>query len=331
MIWEMGRAKENGSVHFLSPERCEMRLFLLGAPRRESLNRWKDYIAEDAEDLGWDVVHVPALGPTVDDVVSEVRKFKPDIFMWSRTHKHNPKGDLSSMLRRIEDLGVVTVSQHMDLYWGLQHRAPHIGKDAFWSAQYVFTADGGHQAEFAERGVNHFWMPPAIGSRVVENVIPRNDKFKRQVVFVGGYYSSAHGSHRRTLLSWGRAAFPGQFVHHRNMWGPNLGELYASCDFAIGDSAQSVNGYYWSDRIVNTLGRGCILAHPITKGLNACGFTNETMIKYHWYRFDEILVRWSSMSPVMIQNMREAGYEVVRKRHTYKNRLLQVQRVVGLE
>lgn len=307
-----------------------MRLFLLGAPREEHLNRWKEYIAEDAEDLGWSVIHWPATGITVEEVLDEVKRFKPNIFLWSRSHNHNPTGNYGEMLRRIEDMGIVTVSQHMDMYWRVKHRAHQIGRDPWWSAQYVFTADGGHQDKFKERGVNHFWMPPAIGSRVVENVIPRNDRYKGQMVFVGGNWPAAHGSHRKQLLSWARWQNERPFYHHRNMWGSNLGELYASCDFAIGESAQSPNGYYWSDRVVNTLGRRCVLAHPVTKGFNACGFTDETMIKYQWYRFPEILEKRKQMSDKDIENMRDAGWDVVRRRHTYKNRLTQIQKVVGL-
>lgn len=308
-----------------------MRLFLLGCPRLEHLNRWKNYIEEDAIEIGWDVVHVPAKGPTVEDVLLEVKKFEPDIFMWSRTPRHNPIGNYGDMLRRIEDSGIVTVSHHMDLYFGVGPRCAQIGVDPWWSSQYVCTADGGHQKEFKEKGVNHIWCPPAIGSRVANNPEPRNKSKKGEVIFVGGYWAVAHKTHRKQLLMWASRRYDGNFKHYRNIWGQDLGKLYASdIAYVLGDSAISPNGYYWSDRIVNTLGRRGILSHPYVRGLNICRFTDETMIKYKWFDFESIHNRFVQMSAKEIEEMRDAGWTVVKERHTFKNRLLDLQKQIGL-
>lgn len=308
-----------------------MRLFLLGCPRPENMSRWKSYIEEDAIELGWDVVHIPAKGPTVEDVLLEVKKFEPDIFMWSRTSTHNPVGDYENMLRRIEDMNVITVSQHMDLYFGVSSRCNQIGVNPWWSSQYVCTADGGHQKEFKEKGVNHIWMPPAIGSKVVNNPEPRNKNNKGKIVFVGGYYAVAHKTHRKQLLYWANNKYGINFEHYRNLWGRELSRLYVSdIKYVLGDSALSPNGYYWSDRVVNTLGRRGILSHPGVRGFNICGFTDKTMIKYKWFDFNSIDDKFNQMSSKEIEEMRDTGWTVVRERHTYKNRLLDLQKQIGL-
>lgn len=302
---------------------------LLGARRSLSENRWKDDIAEAAQHLGWQVTHWDALHAPTGEVVAACKD--ADLFVWARTHGHDPAGDPAVMLRHIEDLGVPTVGIHMDLYWGLRNREPQIGAHPWWSCQYVFTADGGNQHRFAERGVNHHWMPPAMGVRFYGRVQPSGRYPDTRVVFVGSHVPRIHGDHRRQLLTWARHRYQHQFLHadgrHTPVWGAALSDLYASAHVALGDSAPAP--YYWSDRIPTTLGRGGVLAHPRTEGLAEQGFTDDTMILYDRYDFTALGARIDSLTSRERANLSEAGLTVIGERHLWTHRLQQIERTVA--
>lgn len=308
-----------------------MKMVMLGVPGVSiNDNRWKDDLAESAEMLGWDVVHLSAKAPT-EDILRECKN-GADMFLWSRSHNWNPQGDVDGMLRRIEDLGIPTVSQHMDLYWGIKHREPQIGVDPFWSCQYVFTADGGHQKEFAERGVNHYWCPPAMSKRWIGRGTVNHQKYPAPIVFVGGYYSPAHGRHRVELLRWARGKYFSKFRHYdgkrSRIWGPALNDLYTTAHVAIGDSAPS--NYYWSDRVVHTLGRGGLLAHTSVRGMKdpENGFTSDVMIHYERGGFTSLGKKIAAITPERRLEMSDRAMALIEERHTWQNRLLDIQGTV---
>lgn len=308
-----------------------MKMVLLGVPGVAlHLNRWKDDLCESAVDeLGWEVVHLPAKGIHVDDVVRQVKE-GADMFMWSRTHNWNPDGDAYTMLRRIEDLGVPTVAHHMDLYFGVDKRQDMIGIDPWWSAQYVFTADGGHDKEFAAKGVNHTWCPPAMNRKWIGRGTVDAKKYPHKVAFVGSYYRQAHGVHRLELLRWARRVYGSTFQQYDGrrgrIWGPDLNDLYSTTPVMIGDSAKA--DYYWSDRVVHTLGRGGLLAHCAVPGLVEQGFTKDVMIHYGRMQFGSLGQSIRRLSPERRAEMSDAAMTLIEERHTWKQRLLEIQGTV---
>jgi hypothetical protein len=308
-----------------------MRVVLLGAPRPIGDNRWKDDIAESGESMGWDFVHLEARGSQPDDVVDLCRG--ADLFIWARTHHHDPFGDGREMMRRIEDLGVPTVGIHMDLYWGIANREPRINAtdQPWWSAQHVFTADGGNQERFKERGVNHHWMPPAMGVRFFGRRDPDPKYQKRYYVFVGSNVPTIHGEHRTRLLDSARKRNPQRFRHFGRavkVYGGELNKVYASARVVLGDSAPA--DYYWSDRVPNTLGRGGVLAYPRTLGLEEQGFDDSNMILYDRFDFAPMWERIYSMSEQDLREMSDNALQAIRDKHMWTHRLMQIAETVGL-
>lgn len=304
-----------------------MRVVVLGAPRPLHLNRWKDCLTEGGQDLGWDMLHLPAQDIPADDVVRACKG--ADMLLWARTHGHQPAGDIPGMLCRVEDNGTATVGVHLDLYWGIGRRAAQIGADPWWSCQWVFTADGGHQGEFLARGVNHRWLPPPLGRRWLGRSEPDRSRFRARVVFVGDFVPDIHGLHRPDLINWARRRWPFQFQQYgrnRPVWGADLGRLYASADVVLGDSAEA--GRYWSDRVVCTMGRGGLLAHPRVEGMAELGFTDESMLLYERGRFSELGDRIDSLTVARRREMTDAAITLVGERHLWEHRLRDIQREV---
>lgn len=307
-----------------------LKLYILGFPGEFRGNHWKREVEESAAGLGWDVIHRAAQGADPDDVLREAKDC--DLFLWLRTHRNDPRGSAGEMLRRIEDAGVPTVGMHMDLYWSLPQREPFIDpfNNPWFSCQRVYTADGGHQSEFASRGINHFWMPPAMGDKHFGLATPPpRCRFKKRYVFVGSNSKGIHGPHRAELLNWCRRRYNGAFMHygmHSKVIGRELNWLYSIAHVAFGDSAPS--DYYWSDRIPTTMGRGGILAYPRTPGLEGHGYNETNMLLYDRFEFDELGERIRCMTQQDRDDIREAALTLTEERHMWRHRLLQIKEEV---
>lgn len=305
-----------------------MRLVLLGAPRGLAENRWKNCLEEGAQALGWSVAHLHARTAPVDDVVRLCRG--ADLFAWARTHNHEPAGCARSMLRRIEDLGVPTVGIHMDLYWGIPHRQKWVGRHPWWSCQHVFTADGGDRP-WAERDVNHHWLPPAAGPRFLGRGTVDRVKMWHPVVFVGDVVGHIHGPHRAALLDWARRRYGQDFFRYgkfRPVWGDRFSDLCASAQVVLGDSAPAPGGMYWSDRVPLTLSRGGLLAHPRTAGMARWGITDDVALLFDRFGFGALGERIDNLTVRERRELTGNALDVVRDRHLWSHRLEHIAEVV---
>lgn len=305
-----------------------MRLILLGSPGRpgDPIERWHDDAYEGALQLGWDVQFLRARDNTSDEVVRAAKG--SDMLLWMRTHDYNIRGeDGEVMLRRVEDLGVRTAGIHFDLYWGIRNRQARIGREAWWTAQHVFTSDGGPHNWGA---VNHHWCPSPFGTRYLGYGTP-STKYPYDAVFVGSIIRGIHSQQRSNLISWGRWKYGPRFRHigrrmPDRMYGRDLNDLFASVQVVLGDSAPAPN--YWSDRIVRTLGRGGLLAYPRTVGLDEQGFTDQVMIQFPGKNFPYIANRLAELSPKERRDMTDAAIALVESRHLWRHRLADIQRTV---
>lgn len=301
---------------------------MLGAPRAPAEDCWKDDLAEGCALLGWQVVHLPARGIDVDDVVRMCRG--ADLFIWARTHGHDPTGDATAMLRRVEDAGTTTVGLHLDLYWTLPGREARVGNQPWWTCQHVFTADGGPESaeRFTARGVNHHWCPPPIGARWLGRAEP-SPMHAANVVFVGGNVPSIHGPHRKALLDWAKRRYGHGFRwvgRNGNMIvGEELSALYASTRVVIGDSAPA--SHYWSDRVPRTLGRGGLLAYPDTPGLDEQGLTTDTMIRFERGDFEALGEQIDALTDARRRDLTDNALDVIAERHTWPVRLREIEAV----
>lgn len=299
-----------------------VRAVILGQPYPGS---WKWDLEQAARRLRWDVTHLRASKATADDVVRACHG--ADLLIWARTYGHDPAGDLAAMLRRIEDAGTATVGLHLDIYWSVRHREPAIGRHPWWTCQWVFTADGGER-DWASRGVNHRWCPPAAGRRWLEPCQPRRD-WPHRIVFVGRVEGHTRSRHRDQLVAWAQAQFGDEFGHYgqtpeTRVAGHDLCGLYRSAEVVLGDSARA--DYYWSDRVPLTLIRGGLLTHPRTRGMRSQGFTDDTMLLYRRGDLDDLGMRIKNLSPRRRAEMAEAGRQVVIDRHLWEHRLQAIAR-----
>jgi hypothetical protein len=300
-----------------------VKLLLLGAPQLGG-DCWHDDIHTEAQSIGWSVDYLQIKGAPVGDVVRQAKG--ADLVLWARTHRHDPAGDAAAMLRRIEDAGTPTVGLHLDLYWGIPAREAQIGVHPWWTAQHIYTADGGSR-NWGGRRVNHRWCPPAFGTRFLGRVAPAG---RYRYVFTGSNIRGIHGDHRAGLLRWARARWRGQFGHYGaelpKIYRTDLSRVYSYAHCVMGDSAPAPR--YWSNRVVHAMGRGAVLAHPHTDGLAEQGFTDDVMVLYRRHDFTDLGRRLVAMTPSQRWDMRERAVDLVRSRHLWRHRLEQMAREV---
>lgn len=312
-----------------------MKVVVLGIPLPPGDNRWKDDMCEDGERIGWDVTHIAAKGANVKEVVALCKG--ADIFLWAMTHGHmpSPPSSIETMLREIEAGGTRTVALHMDLYWGIANRERKIGRMPWWTCQFVFTADGGHQFEFFSRKVNHFWMPPALGSEYNYQAEStwRNSGDYHAAAFVGGYVPGIHGPERGELIAYAESRWGAHFAKYGRvtdargqLYGHKLNGLYARTSLVLGDSAASPR--YWSDRLPCTLGRGALMAHPEVDGMLEQGFTDEVMITYPRNDLGVLDDKINSLTASEMKRRADAALQLVRERHLWTHRMQELQDIV---
>ncbi len=212
----------------------------------------EEYIARGFENLGHEVQRIEQTVP-VDEIKHKL--VDPDLVLWTKLRVDKPI-ELREYCRKFK-----TACWVFDLYWGyvrenqLQHPS--------FTADYIFTTDGGHEKEFKEAGMNHFVVRQGIRSE--ECFLDKGEP--EGVVFVGTH--NPYNPYRMKLIE----AVKGYVSNFKwygsgdeeEVRGTDLNELYANTKIVIGDSVYSP--HYWSNRVVETLGRGGFLIHPDVPGL----------------------------------------------------------------
>jgi hypothetical protein len=277
-----------------------------------------------------------------------------DAILWTSTRdlaERIGRGTQLEMLYQARRNRIPTIGFHLDRWWGLQ-RWRTVLEAPFFRCEYVFTADGAHQEEFAAAGVNHHWSPPAIAPRNIRLGEP-DPRWKCDVAFVGSWQGGYHQEwqHRPQLVDFLRKTykdrvrfFPEKGQHR--IVGNALADLYATAKVVVGDSClvPTVSGepmhHYCSDRVFETLGRGGCLIHPFVEGVIESGFTTTGVLRDDTHLGAWNLGDWDGLRTVInrllnddaenLENRRQ-GYQRVAEVDTYANRLEWIFNRVGLE
>lgn len=272
---------------------------------------------------------------------------KPDLLMFTRTWGLPPEA--TDLWRRLERMGIVTCSYHLDLYVGLQREAG-IETDPFWTTGWVWTPDGDPKSDefFRERGINHHWSSPAVVSDECGPGTWR-DEFDYDVVFVGSEGYHTEWPWRPRLIQFLRDKYGPRFkrfggdVPGGPIRGQDLNDLYATAKVVVGDSlALPGHTNYWTDRYFETIGRGGFLIAPtvpgiedfLTPGVHFLGYSHPDTVGWNsteeaLWQVGELVDLALSMGDEKRSTIRQAGMDHVRNFHTYKHRLAAALDVMG--
>ena len=257
-----------------------------------------------------------------------------DLILWTRTgwQPPVPKDLQLLMIDHARKNNTPVVGYHLDRWFGL-NREGDVSNEPFFKADLNITADGGHQAEFEARGVNHVWFPPGVSLTECMREPADRPEFRNEIVFVG---SSKHyhkeWSYRIQLVDWLQNTFGHRFhVYPKDnqpaLRGQPLVDLYNNCKVIVGDSC--LNGgitHYWSDRIPETLGRRGFLIHPNVEGLNDHFTPGEHLATYDIGDFNGLreLIEYFVTADEHREEIKEQGQQHVLRNHTYEVRMKQL-------
>lgn len=215
----------------------------------------EEYIARSFEALGCEVLRIEEHIDYVD-LNNFIKARQPAFVLYTKWDVH------PETLRICKLLGVKTVCWVFDLYFGYT-REYQVRNKTFFKSEYVFTTDNGHPEEWKERGINHQCVRQGIYAPECKMLKPEPDI---DVVFVGSE-SPVYPERNSMMVNLSK--------HYNFRWfgrrdtnevrGEKLNILFSRCKIVVGDSYFSPN--YWSNRIVETLGRGGFLIHKDVPGL----------------------------------------------------------------
>lgn len=298
----------------------------------------ESHVAASLESLGVDVLRIQEGETPTTEVARLASEHKADMFLWTQTYglalTAGSKDDRLNMLKHLRRVGIPSVGFHLDRWWGLE-RNTQIFTEPFFSCDYLFTADGGHDEEWEEAGVNHHWLPPGVfHEEAYDGVKERH--FAADIVFVGSWRHYGHEEwwpHRSKMLNTVRRKYRHRmklFPQRQAIRGKELTNLYASCKLAIGDSCAVGNpSRYWSDRIPETTGRGALLIHPNVEGLDE---VHPFLPVYTPGDLDEMmdLIEFYLVDDNAREDSRFANASHTREFNTYRNRMEELFKKVGL-
>lgn len=269
---------------------------------------------------------------TTDGVLERCLDQKVELLLYIHTHGWVTPGSitLDELWQKLADKGIVTASFHLDIWRGLA-REPDVGTHPFWHTKYVFSADGGSNDWYKEKGINHFWLPPGVVERDCYYADPA-DQYLYDVVFVGSRNYHPEWSYRPQLIDWLYNTYGNRFAHYGNdglgvVRQNDLNRLYRSAKVVVGDSYNPgphfTHPNYWSDRVTETMGRGGFLIHPDVEGLTDL---YPDLITYRYGEFAELkrLIDYYLEDYVNREHLRLKNHVHVKENHTYSNRMQQL-------
>lgn len=279
------------------------------------------------EKLGHEVIALNERSATTDQVVEACKSAQ--LFQWTHTHGWCTPGSFSEeeMVKRVKALGVKSFSYHLDRYFGLDKwdkRESLVGVHPSWKLDYWFSTDGGHDAFFRSRGVNHHYMRPGVVEYGAYE--GKSNGQPIDVLFAGSVNYHPEYPFRQQLVDALRARYGARFRTVQGYREEKLNDLYASAKVIVGDHAFSGEPRYWSDRAPETCGRGGFLLYPATEGF---------CIPTATYRYQDLLdlfaqVDYFLASPGEREDVRKRAFEHVKGHDTYTSILAEALKVMGL-
>jgi hypothetical protein len=221
------------------------------------------------EKLGHQVITLQENRATTSDVLAACHGAQ--IFQYTHTHGWFTPGTMpvEEMLQRVRKMGVKSFSYHLDLYWGLNtldSRQTRIGEHPSWKVDTFYSTDGRPELPWAEKGVNHVYLPAGVVEYGVFMGTPQPSQVS-DVGFVGSIGYHPEYDFRTKLVEGLRSRYGNRFRTYAGLRETPLNNAYASIKVVVGDHCFAGIPRYASDRLFETIGRGGFIVYPETAGV----------------------------------------------------------------
>lgn len=296
--------------------------------------------AKTLDSMGHEVIRLQETESTSQDIFDAARS--SDLFVWVHTHGWKTPGRLpmNKILIKLKNLGVPTMTYHLDLWFGLKRQAD-LRNDSFYKTiGHFFTVDN-LMADWFNKNTSvkgHFIF---AGVYEKECYIHKdyNNEFDNDVIFVGSKGYHKEYPYRPQLIDFLRKTYGDRFLHvggdgdTGTIRGDELNRIYAKSKISIGDSLNIKFNYpyYTSDRLFESTGRGGFTIYPNIKGLDQA-FTEEEIV---WYEHGSLKDLKNKIDYYLEHDkereaIRIAGHNRTKADHTYTQRWQQILTEVGI-
>ena len=119
-----------------------------------SLYSTEHHLALTMEEMGHEVDRLQENETDLDHILDIQDRY--DLLFYNRTW--GIAGDQDKFFREKK---IIMVVYSLDIYAGIS-RQEMLEKDFMFKADYVFSADGGHEQAFKEAGINHYFLPAGV-------------------------------------------------------------------------------------------------------------------------------------------------------------------------
>ena len=224
----------------------------------------EEYIARSFEMLGHDVLRVPDNCSFIA-IFNRFDEFQPHICIFT---KYEPTERFAMFQQQLRLRKIKSICWIFDLYWEYP-REYRITTAPFFKADIVVTTDGGHDDKWRSVGIKHYCVRQGIYREECKMLDPGGLKQRNGVIFIGSH--NGWNEERIQTIQKISDYFGDRFKWYgkkntHEVRGMALNALYAQPKtVVIGDSVWSP--HYWSNRVVETLGRGGFLIHVEVPGL----------------------------------------------------------------
>jgi len=219
----------------------------------------EEYIARSFEMLGHRVIRIEQTQGE-DYIHRKIVLTQPNILIFT---KWNYGAVGFDAIKRGREWGMKTVCWLFDLYWNYE-REYRITKDSYFKADYVFTTDGGNDDKWKAMKINHHCVRQGIYEpecKILQLEDPQG------IAFIGS--ENPFFTERTEMIRRVEKNYPNFRWYGKNntnaVRGMDLNKIFSRIKIIIGDSVPSPQ--YWSNRVVETLGRGGFLIHRNVEGI----------------------------------------------------------------
>lgn len=220
----------------------------------------EEYIARSFEANGHDIIRVPQ-NMSIGEIHRKIVLSQPQLVIFTKWDY--PDVIKAAFERGKKEWGMKTVCWVFDLYWDYE-REDRVRTAKYFKADYVFSTDGGHDEKWKEKGIKH----QCVRQGIYDNECYLLDFDDPEGIAFVGSENPFFPERTEMMLEIAKAYRDFHWYGRSNtnqVRGELLNRLYSRKKIIIGNSVYSP--YYWSNRIVETLGRGGFLIHQEVEGL----------------------------------------------------------------
>jgi hypothetical protein len=250
---------------------------------------------------------------------------------------------MDSVLARLKEAKVPTMTYHLDLWFGLDRQQDLNGDNFYKTIGHFFTVDKLMADWFNENTeVKGHFLPAGVYDKECYVHKDYNSRyFDQDIIFVGSKRYHHEYPYRPQLIEYLKSKYGKRFLHvggdgdTGTIRGEALNRIYARTKISIGDSLNIgfKYPYYTSDRLFESTGRGGFTIYPRIEGLEEYFEDGKEIVFYEHGNFEDLSNKIDKYlaDDADREKIRMSGHERTKQEHTYIHRWATIINELGIK